>query len=89
MGIGVATNLSKPIATEAIILYTVIAIVGVMMILMIFCCCCGKRCRPKNFDDEFERREVSMGANLLPPVFYTEDIEDPLLQPDLKDHLKT
>lgn len=85
--LGAARVVLDKSSVESIILYSVLGIVSLMFIFMIICCCFGKFCRV-NKDEEDVRSESVAGASILPPVFYTEGIEDPLLQPDLKDHVK-
>jgi hypothetical protein len=35
-----------------------------------------------------QTHSASSVANLIPPLFYTEDLRDPLMQEDLRDHLR-
>ena len=45
-----------------------------------------KSCRHHNHDTKDTRSDSTM--NLIPPIFYTEDMRDPLYQEDLRDKYK-
>lgn len=61
---------------------------GVFMLLLIiivimFCCKCSSKRRERT--EEQIRIIGKSTESLIPPIFYTNDIKDPLMQEDLHD----
>jgi hypothetical protein len=68
-------------------------IVGVVLLIVLVLCWCRLRGRGQ-YDSRLatvHTRTVSsrddLDSDLIPPVFYTPDMRDPLLQEDLTDHV--
>lgn len=69
---------------------TTAAIIGgsimVIVIIALLIRCCVMRCRKKRLETQ-PASEQSV-ERLIPPIFYTDGMQDPLYQPDLLDPAK-
>ena len=73
------------------VLPVILGVVAIMIVvfLVILCLCRGRGCaRRETIVSEAPMNSPKKGtSNLIPPVFYTEDMRDPLLQEDLREHV--
>jgi hypothetical protein len=70
------------------VILTAIIISGVAAALLILLFCIIRRCRCEATQRPFPQRQgrsLQTTDNLIPPVFYTGDMKDPLLWPDLNE----
>jgi hypothetical protein len=69
-------------------------IVGALFLILVILCICRMKCC-KRYDSTMatvpsrtpQKPRFEAPGNLIPPVFLTEDMRDPLLQEDLREHL--
>jgi flagellar biosynthesis/type III secretory pathway M-ring protein FliF/YscJ len=63
-------------------------IVGVIVLLVIVICLVVRlRLRHESDSEQPQDRQSSATGSLIPPVFLTEDMPNPLMQPDLCENL--
>jgi hypothetical protein len=77
----------------AAFLFVVIgAVFFLLMVVLLLCFCCRRWSAARPMDLSTALEIPSHGAagvtNLIPPLFYTEGLRDPLMQEDLRDHLR-
>jgi flagellar biosynthesis/type III secretory pathway M-ring protein FliF/YscJ len=84
----VTTITQTPPASEVTIAVIGACIVGVILLLVIVVCLVVRaRLRHESEREQLQDSRSSATASLIPPVFLTEDMPDPLMQPDLHDRL--
>lgn len=76
---------------EGFIILGVIA--GVLIIIILLGCISRKYCSEKSpsEDPDYHRvlqKDLVGQENLIPPIFYTEETEDPLSQEDMHNHVR-
>ena len=72
-----------------IVLISLSVILAILICIAIYLCCCWGKCSKKpQYDtlDDPETKSKNSDA-LIPPVFYTTDLKDPLHQEDLREKL--
>lgn len=79
----------KPLdATTILPVILSVILIAIVVMMIVLCICKSRSCK-------HERDSTDVGAHsplhptskLIPPVFYTEDMRDPLLQEDLREHM--
>ena len=85
------TPTSTPSIEINYIVLIVIGIVGILLLIAIFLCYFCVRCEDQKqkqdqYEDISQPLEVVPGESILPPIFYTPDV-DPLKQQDLREKL--
>lgn len=59
----------------------------IFLFFVLFIVCCS--CEDDDQGEEADLQAVGPTANILPPLFYTENLTDPLMQVDLKERILT
>lgn len=65
-----------------------LAVVMMILVLIIIIICLWINQSPNNYRNTNPNYDIEPPSNILPPVYYTEQLEDPLLQNDLRDHYR-
>jgi hypothetical protein len=79
----------------AILLIVIASLIFVILIVLILICLCRwKGGFSKTSDAGMSASDLSVRSNnpvenLIPPLFYTENLRDPLMQEDLSDRIAT
>lgn len=60
------------------------ALILILILILIVYCCKSAKCSNKKEN----HGESDSTMNLIPPIFYTEDMRDPLYQEDLREKYK-
>jgi hypothetical protein len=78
-----------------IFLLTIAGLVFLLLLALVVVCFCRRRAaardRPpsqRSDPDHAVSQTTGSVANLIPPLFYTEGLRDPLMQEDLRDRLR-
>jgi hypothetical protein len=81
---------------SSLLLIIVAGAVFLIMLALALICLCRSRLRARDTDgiapslsEQFPATAGNSIADLIPPLFYTEDLRDPLLQDDLRDRVAT
>lgn len=72
-------------ASDAVFITVMIILIVLIIVAVVVCCCCENKC---NRVKEPYQPEALTTEQLIPPIFYTDDMKDPLQQDDLREHLK-
>lgn len=59
-------------------------LIFILILMLLVYCCKSDKCTTK----KEKNGETDSTMNLIPPIFYTEDMRDPLYQEDLKEKYK-
>jgi uncharacterized membrane protein YhaH (DUF805 family) len=90
----VATRTAEPANDSNLLLLVVAGFVFLIMLILALVCLCRSRLHahgteglPPSLSEQPGLADENMMASLIPPLFYTEDLRDPLLQADLRDRV--
>jgi heme/copper-type cytochrome/quinol oxidase subunit 2 len=56
----------------------------IVALVVVVSCCCVRRCRQARLENAMPPPQVT--DKLIPPIFFTEQLRDPLEQEDLREH---
>ena len=70
--------------TNYVGLYLFLGFIFIFLFLVVICCICEEM---EEIKEEPLIQTHNATANILPPVFYTEELTDPLMQVDLKEKI--
>jgi hypothetical protein len=88
--------------SDSVFLYVILGIIFAIFILALICICvCRRKNDPGETSaipigtpastqpspEHLNSRKTKVPRNLIPPLFFTEQLIDPLLQDDLREHL--
>lgn len=62
------------------------SIVSTLVVIMITVLICNECCNSKSTKERIVNENLT--RRIIPPIYYTEDIKDPLMQDDLRDSIK-
>jgi hypothetical protein len=87
LGLSPDPNSGSPTATVVIIVCTVVLIVALSVAIFFFCRSSQRRrAVDSSLQDARSMQQYhSATSDLIPPVFYTEGLRDPLMQEDLRE----
>jgi hypothetical protein len=91
LGLYTDSNSGGPTAMMTVIIVCAVVVVAVMCIAVFFCCRSSHRHRaadPALQDAKCMQQFHSATSDLIPPVFYTEGLRDPLMQEDLREKVR-
>jgi hypothetical protein len=77
-GLGVVVS----VLIVLLVIAGVLFFIGLMALLVLSLC---RRCRERR---QIRRLHPGMADNLIPPIFFTEHLRDPLQQEDLRDKIE-
>ena len=60
-------------------------IIIVLLVVIVILCLCTKTCNKADSDTSHSSIQTS---GLIPPIYYTDSLQDPLMQDDLKENVK-
>lgn len=84
---------SKGQTSNSTVLFAVVSVFSLCVLVVVGCCSCRKKRNEKGSDKDSDNAEKGperqeLRANLIPPLFFTQGLKDPLQQDDLLEKVK-